>query len=429
MSDKASLSLSRRQALKRGAAVAGMTVTGVSCSATSDVARVVVVGGGFAGAGFARALKKLWPGCSVQLIEPKTTYTACPFSNLVLAGLRTLTQQQFEYTSLRAAGIEVIHDFATRLDAQRQHLTLSLGRLLPYDRLVVAPGIEMQWDALSGYDEHTSQRMPHAWQAGAQTTALRNQLTAMPEDGVVAISVPEAPYRCPPGPYERASLIAHYLKSTKPRARLLILDAKDQFSKQTLFLDAWQRLYGDQLEWHSASSGARVVAVDTNRMTLETEFDHYKVDVANVIPPQQAGRFARENGLTDATGWCPVSPLTFESRLQPKVHVIGDAAIANAMPKSAFAAAAQARLCAVQVIRLLNNEPPVTTKLLNTCYSLVAPDYGISVAGVYTAEEDRWATIEGAGGVSDTIAADEYRRQEADFARAWFGRLTSEVFG
>lgn len=428
-------SLSRRQTIKRsgvtllGGALVASTITAVSCTSSDPVARVVVVGGGFAGAGFAKAIKGLWPSCSVILVEAKSSYVACPFSNLVFAGLRSIAQQHFDYSSLRAVGVEVVHDHATQLDGERQTLTLAQGRVLPYDRLVAAPGIDMRWNALPGYDQQASQRMPHAWLAGAQTSLLRDQLQAMPEDGVVAITVPEAPYRCPPGPYERASLIAHYLKSAKPKARIVILDAKDQFSKQTLFQNAWKKLYGAQLEWHGASSGARVVAVDTARMTLETEFDRYQVDVANVIPPQQAGRFARENGLTDATGWCPVSPLTFESRLQSGVHVIGDAAIANAMPKSAFAAAAQARLCAVQIVRLLNGDPPVTTKLLNTCYSLVAPDYGISVAGVYTPERFRWAPVPGAGGTSDLAAATSVRQQEAAFARAWFERVTSEVFG
>ncbi len=365
----------------------------------------------------------------VTLIEPNKTYTACPFSNLVLSGDRKLTEQQFSYDSLRSLGIDLLPTRAVDVDPAKRQVRTADGGVISYDRLIMAPGIAIDWQALPGYDEQAAGSLPHAWQAGAQTTLLRDMLTSMPDGGLVVISVPEAPYRCPPGPYERASLIASYFKRTKPRAKILILDAQDSFSKKPLFLQGWSKIYGSMIEWQGASDGARVVTVDPSTRRLQTDFDTITADVANVIPPQRAGQIAARAGVADRSGWCPIDPLTFESRLQADIHVIGDAAIANAMPKSAFAANAQARLCAVQVARLLRGERPTATKLINTCYSLISPDYGISVAGVYRPTPDIWSEVEGAGGISDLDAPMTTRRLEADYARQWFANLTNQVFG
>jgi sulfide dehydrogenase [flavocytochrome c] flavoprotein chain len=242
------------------------------------------------------------------------------------------------------------------------------------------------------------------------------------------ISAPANPFRCPPGPYERASLIAYYLKRTKPRSKLIVLDAKDNFSKQRLFQAAWQQLYPGLLEWVSLSNGGKVTSVDTKTRTLVTDFATYKADVANVIPPQRAGSIAETAGVADRTGWCPIDPATFESRLQPNIHVIGDAAIAGAMPKSAFAANAEAKVCTIAVAALLRGEPPPTPKLINTCYSLVAPDYGISIAGVYHPLNGQLADVEGAGGVSPIDAPPDFRALEATYAEAWFRTITAETF-
>ena len=392
-------------------------------------ARVIVIGGGFAGASCARALRALAPALQVTLIEPKRTYTACPFSNLVIGGQRAIEAQQFSYAGVAATGVSVIHGSADDVDPVAKRVRLDDGMDLPYDRLVMAPGIDIHWGALEGYDEAAAQRMPHAWQAGAQTTLLRRQLEAMDDGGLVVITAPQSPYRCPPGPYERASLIAAYLQRAKPRSKLIVLDAKDNFSKKPLFQRAWADLYGDLIEWQGASDGATVVSVDPKRLRVQTDFDTFDAAVANVIPPQRAGAIARRAGVADASGWCPIHPLSFESRLQRDIHVIGDAAIANAMPKSAFAAHAQAGLCAVQVVRALANESPVDTTLLNTCYSLVGPDYGISVADVYRATEQSWQSVESAGGTSDPDAGIDVRRREAGYAAHWFDTITSQVFG
>ena len=243
------------------------------------------------------------------------------------------------------------------------------------------------------------------------------------------MSAPGNPYRCPPGPYERASLIAYYLKTRKPRSKLLLLDAKDAFSKQRLFQTAWQQLYPDLLEWVSLSNGGKVTRVDPANNSFEKDFDTHKADVGNVIPPQRAGRIAGLAGVADRTGWCPIDPATFESRLQPGIHVVGDAAIAGAMPKSAFAANAQAKVCADAVAQLLNGATPGEPRLINTCYSVVAPGYGISVAGVYRPVNGQLTDVDGAGGVSPIDAPATQRAQEAEYANAWFRTITGETFG
>jgi len=417
-----------RRAFLRGSASAASAALLAAPLMAQGGARVVVVGGGFAGAACARELQRAMPRAAVTLIEASPIFTACPFSNSVIAGLRAIAEQRFGWDALRAEGIAVLHDRAKAVDPQARLVSLSGDSVLGYDRLVLAPGIDIRWDALPGYDEAAAELMPHAWKAGEQTMLLRRQLEAMADGGTVVISAPANPFRCPPGPYERASLVAHYLKTAKPRSKLIVLDAKDSFSKQRLFQAAWQQLYPGLLEWVSLSNGGKVASVDPASRTLVTDFASYKADVANVIPPQRAGHIAEIAGVSDATGWCPIDPITFESRLQPGVHVIGDAAIAGAMPKSAFAANAQAKVCAAAVAALLSDEPPLPPKLINTCYSLVAPGYGISIAGVYHPVNGQLADVQGAGGISPAEAAPDFRALEASYAAAWFRTITAQTF-
>ena len=418
----------RRAFLRGSAASVSAAVLAVPALAQAK-ARVVVIGGGFAGATCAGELQKAEPRFVVTLVETNPTYTACPFSNSVIAGLRTIAEQRFGYDALRNAGVSVINDFARMIDPQRRLVFVNGDSALGYDRLVLAPGIDFRWDALPGYDEAAAAQIPHAWKAGEQTLLLRRQLEAMPDGGTVVISAPANPFRCPPGPYERASLIAYYLKTKKARSKLIVLDAKDSFSKQRLFQAAWQQLYPGLLEWVSLSNGGKVTKLDPATRTLITDFATYKADVANIIPPQRAGHIAEIAGVADQTGWCPIDPVTFESRLQPGIHVIGDAAVAGAMPKSAFAANAQAKICASAVAALLRDETPPPDKLINTCYSLVAPDYGISVAGVYQPVNGQLNDVEGAGGLSPADARPEFRNLEARYAEAWFRTITAETFG
>src|SRR5687767_12427755 len=344
---------SRRHVLGGMAAAGVLAAFGAPAWAAGKAKpKVVVIGGGFAGASCARLIKSEDRGIEVTLLEPNATYIACPLSNAVVAGLRELNAQQFGYRGLRAHGVDVLHRRATAVDVERRTVNLDDGRQLPYDRRVVTPGVHLPFDAIPGYTEAAIEAMPHAWKAGDQTLLLRRQLEAMDDGGVVVMSAPANPFRCPPGPYERASLIAHYLKTRKPRSKLILLDAKDAFSKQKLFEAAWKELYPGIIEWVPLSFGGQVVRVEPATRTIVTEFATHRADVANIIPPQRAAAVAAIAGVADQTGWCPVDPVTFESKLQPTVHAIGDAIIAGGMPKSAFSANAQARVCASAIVDL-----------------------------------------------------------------------------
>jgi sulfide dehydrogenase [flavocytochrome c] flavoprotein chain len=365
----------------------------------------------------------------VTLVEPGRQFITCPFSNAVIAGLRDMGSVTHGYDGLRQRhGVRIVHASATAIDPTAHRVTLDDSSILAYDRLVLSPGIELRWGGIEGYDAAASEVFPHAWKAGPQTVLLRRQLEAMVDGGLVVIAAPTEPYRCPPGPYERASLIAHYLKTHKPHSKLLILDAKDAFSKQDLFRTAWERLYPGLIEWIPQSQSGRVVRVDTRAGTVSTDFDDHKPAVANIIPPQQAAAIARLVGLDDGKGWCPVRPGTFESTVHAGIHIIGDAAIANPMPKSAFSANNQAKTCAAAVVALLRSESVPAPALMNTCYSLVAPDYGISIAAVYRVVDDKIVAVEGSSGVSPLDAAAEIRASEAEYAKSWYANITADTF-
>ena len=363
--------------------------------------KVVVIGGGFGGATAAKYLCMMAPNLQVTLVEPNKLYYTCPFSNLVLAGNKDLGELAYGYNNLRKNyGINVIHHIAARLDASSKKVILNDGESLPYDRAIISPGVSIRFDQMEGYNANIVKIMPHAWKAGSSTLLLKKQLSAMPDGGTVLICPPEQPYRCPPGPYERAGLIAHYLKQHKPSSKILILDAKEHFAKQALFTSGWERLYGHMIEWFPGSAGGKILRVDSDEMVVETEFGIEKGDVINYIPEQWAGQIAHDSGLVDESGWCPVDQRTFESKIQPGIHVIGDAAIAGAMPKSGLSASSQAKFTAAAVIDMLNNKEPETTTLANTCYSFLAPDYAISVAAVYNLSGNKIVKVKGSGGVS-----------------------------
>ncbi len=420
--------LNRRTLLASVAATAAASVFPRPALAQAS-ARVVVVGGGFGGGTVARTLRRLDPRISVTLIEPNRTFTACPFSNEVIAGLREIRLQQFGYERLAGDGVTLAYEAATAIDVGARTVLLNSGTSVPYDRLVLAPGIDFVWDAIPGYSEQAAELMPHAWKAGEQTMILRRQLESLEDGGTVLMSVPANPYRCPPGPYERASLIAYYLKTRKPRSKLIILDAKDQFSKQRLFQAAWKELYPDHLEWVSLSDGGKVNSIEVATRTLTCDFNTYKGNVVNVIPPQKAARIADLAGVADRTGWCPIDPVTFESKLQPNIHVLGDAALVGGIAKAAFAANAEGKVCAAAIVKLFANAVPAEPKLINACYSMVAPDYAISIAGVYRPMNGSFVEIEGSGGLSPADAPREVRAAEARLAEGWFNTVTTEIFG
>lgn len=397
-------------------------------------ARLLVIGGGFGGASAANFARRRFPWMSVTLVEPRTSFVTCPYGNLVLAGLRQIGQITHSYDGLRARGVTVIHDTASGIDAAARQVRLAGGQTLTYDRLILSPGIALRWGALEGYDEAASATMPHAWVPGdgSQTLLLRRQLEAMEDGGVVGLAIPANPFRCPPGPYERISMIASYLKRAKPRSKILALDAKEAFSKQGLFQDAWNALYPGMIEWVPSNRDGKVVKVDAREKVLETEFgERHRVAVGNVIPPQSAARIAIEAGLADRSGWVPVNPVTFESRAAPGIHVIGDANIPGPMPKSGYVANSTAKQAVASAAAALRNEAPPQPVYYNTCYSHVGPDYGISVVGIFRPNAEGTAIVEvpNSGGVSPRGDLPEQRRLESAYADAWYESITKDMFG
>jgi sulfide dehydrogenase [flavocytochrome c] flavoprotein chain len=419
---------SRRQVIAAAAAGAANAALARPLRAQGAQPRIVVVGGGFGGATVARFLKRADPKLDVTLVEANPIFSSCPFSNEVIAGLRDMASQYFRYDRIAADGIAIVHQPAIAVDAAARSVTMGDRTRLGYDRLVIAPGIDLRFDALPGYDEAAVERMPHAWKAGEQTVLLRKQLEAMEDGGTVVMSLPALPYRCPPAPYERASLIAYYLKTKKPRSKIIVLDAKDTFSKQRLFENAWKELYPN-LEWISLSSGGNPTGVDAKTKTIMSDFDTYKADVANVIPPQRAAQITSTAGVADRTGWCPVDPITFESQLVPNIHVIGDAAIAGAMPKAASAASAEGRICAAAVSELLQGRTPQPRELGSSCYSLIAPDFALAIGDKYRPTDGQFMEVEGNATSTPADATAEQHAQEAKSADAWFAATTRETFG
>ena len=416
------------QVLTAGGLASALGPLAVSKTMAAAKGHVVVIGGGFGGATCANYLKRYGPGLQVTLIEPSKVYYTCPFSNTVLGGINGIDFIQHKYDNLvKKHGIKVIHDRVTSIDGSKRTVRTANSGRIGYDRLVVSPGIDFRWEAIGGYSEAMSKKVPHAWQAGDQTRILLKQLQAMRNGGVVIIGPPDNPFRCPPGPYERAAMIAHYLKQHKPKSKILILDAKDKFSKQPLFEEGWQAVYPGMIEWVKGSAGGKIESIDAAGKTVQTILgDKHKGDVINLIPPQKAGSIAHQGGLANADGWCPVDKGTFASTLQKDIHVIGDAAIANALPKSGFAASAQAKVCAAAIVAELSGTPMPAPTYANTCYSLIDPDYAVSVAAVYRFEGGDIKSV--SGGVSPIGADKAFHKNEARFAYGWYQAITSEAF-
>ncbi len=390
--------------------------------------RVVVIGGGVGGATVAKYLAASAKSLDVALIEPKIRYATCFCSNLYLAGLRSFESLTHGYEMLSERyGIRVIHDSAATIDSVGKIVALESGAKLPYDRLVVSPGIAFKFGAIDGYDETATQTMPHAWNAGPQTKLLRAQLEAMEDGGVFLIVAPPNPFRCPPGPYERASLVADYFKRYKPRSKILILDAKDTFFEQDLFEDGWNRHYAGMIEWLPAQFTGGITAVDVKGRSVKTKSETFQAAVANIIPPQMAGQLALRAGLADQSGWCPVDPVTFESKLLPGIHVVGDAANAGDMPKSAFCANSQAKACAFAIAAALTGSERFAPHLFNTCFTYLAADDAVSDAISFKPAD---GTIK----ISDIFIskvgeAAETRHKTVREATGWYDAFTHDVFG
>lgn len=365
----------------------------------------------------------------MTLVEPEKLFTAYPLSNDVLGGFRELSLQQFGYDAVAKDGVTLMPASVSAVDPALRTATLNDGTKLSYDKLVLAPGVDLDWTALPGYTEAASQKMPHAWKGGAQIALLRRQLEAMDDGGVVGIAVSANPTRCPPGAYERACLIAHYLKTKKPKSKVLLLDAKDQFSMQRPFEQAWKRLYPGLVERVPLSQGGNVTSVDPSTMVLVTDFETYKVAVANVIPPQKAAAIAASAGVADRTGWCTVEPVAFESTLQKDIHVLGDATLISGVSKSAFVAAEQGKACAAAIVARLAGRAPDGSPLTNTCYSFVAPGQAIRTTSVFRPEKGQLLEVAGSANTTAPDAGDAVQAHEAQEAERWFGTITKEAFG
>jgi len=421
-------SMNRRQFVK----LAGGAVLAVGALPTighgKTKARVIVIGGGYGGGTAAKYLRLYDPSLQVTLIEKNKEYISCPLSNEVLAGDRNLDSLTFGYGGLKGHGVDVIHDEVTEIDPEKKTVATGGGRQLEYDFVVVSPGVGYRWGAIEGYNPSAVEAMPHAWEAGEQTLRLRRQIRAMEDGGTVFIVAPPNPFRCPPGPYERAAQISHYLKANKPKSKVIILDPKYAFSKQKLFQQGWEMHYPGMIEWVGGHQDGKVIEVDPKRKLLVTEFEEHKAAVANVIPPQKAGPIAEKTGLTDDSGWCPVDPRSFESTIHSDVHVIGDSCIAGAMPKSGYAANSQAKVLAAAIAAKASGKRLPEPSYVNTCYSLITPDHGISVAAVYSIQDGEISGVEGAGGLSPLEASAEQRKEEALYAHSWYRNVTADIF-
>jgi len=415
-----------------GLGLAGATL-GFPSLVLGATRRVVVVGGGVGGCTAAKYLRKLDPTLAVTLIEAKASYTSCFMSNEVLSGDRTLESLTFNYDSLRRHGVEVVRGMVVGIDPAQKTVRTQDGHSFAYDACVVSPGIGFKWDAIDGYDEKAAETIPHAWNAGPQTTLLRRQLQAMRQGGTVIITSPPNPFKCPPGPYERASQIAMYCKQHNPRAKIIILDAKDAFSKQGLYVEGWTKLYGygsgnSMIEWVSGAQGGIVESVDAATRTVQCEFDDYHADVLNIIPPQKAGPLAFAADLADGD-WCPVDKRTFESSRHKDVYVLGDSSAGAPMPKSAYAANSQAKVAAAAIVERFAGREPGDPTFVNTCYSILGHDYGISVAAVYGYDPKTKTVTElpGSGGVSPLNASPELRKREVSYAHSWFKNVINDM--
>lgn len=390
--------------------------------------RVVVVGGGAGGATAARYIAKDSEGAiEVTLIEPTRTYYTCFFSNLYLGGFREMQSLGHSYGTLAAEyGINVVHDWAVGVDRDAKTVTLAGGGSLPYDRLILSPGIDFVDGAVEGWDISSQNAMPHAYKAGSQTELLKAQILAMPQGGTFAMVAPPNPYRCPPGPYERISMVAHLLKQSNPTAKILIADPKESFSKQGLFEEGWNDNYTGMIERIGPDFGGANVAVDPVAMTLSIDGDVSNVDVCNVIPAMKAGRIADIAGITEGN-WAPVHAADMSSKMDDSIHVLGDAAAQGDMPKSGFSANSQAKVCANAVRGALTGSTVFPARFANTCWSLIDTDDGVKVGATYEATDEKIAKVDGF--VSQTGESDEVRAATYRESIGWYDGITSDMFG
>ncbi|ARE42440.1 Sulfide dehydrogenase [flavocytochrome C] flavoprotein chain precursor (plasmid) [Rhodovulum sp. P5] len=421
------MTLNRRNFIEAGVAL------GAALSAPRVIGqarpKVVVVGGGAGGATAARYLAKDGKGAmDVTLIEPTRTYYTCFFSNLYIGGFREFSSIGHSYGELASGyGVNVVHDWVVGVDRDASTVATAAGHTFPYDRLIVAPGIDFVAGAVPGWSAAAQNKMPHAWKAGSQTQLLKAQIESMPEGGVYCMVAPPNPYRCPPGPYERVSMVAHVLKEKNPTAKILIVDPKAKFSKQALFQEGWTRHYDGMIEWVGPDFGGANVSVNPDTMEVDIDGTVETVDVCNVIPRQKAGHIAHVMGLTESSGFCPIVPTTMQSRMDENIHVLGDATIAGDMPKSGFSANSQAKVAAMAVRGALTGSRVFPAKYSNTCWSLIDTDDGVKVGASYQATDEKIAKVDGF--ISQTGEDAALRKATYEESVGWYAGITTDMFG
>jgi len=393
--------------------------------------KVVVIGGGAGGATLARYLANDSAGAiDVTLIEDSARYTTCFFSNLYVGGIRDFESITHDYDTLAAMdGLTIVNDRASEIDRAAKTVTLAGGDSLPYDRLVVSPGIDLIYDSVPGYSEAAAEIAPHAWQGGSQTELLKTKLDALENGQNIIMVAPPNPYRCPPGPYERVSMMAHMLKSRGfTDSMITILDVKPKFSKQGLFVEGWENEYAGMIEWLPPEIHGGIVNVDAEAGTVETDLDTFEGGLLNIIPAQRAGAIAIAAGLADDSGFCPIDATSMRSTMDENVFVIGDASIAGAMPKSAFAANSQAKVAASNIQGDLLEASVSPAKYANTCWSLISPSNGVKVGAEYEAGEDGTITSLSSF-ISETSEAADVREATYGESLGWYAAITTDMFG
>ena len=420
--------ITRREILLTGAAgaLAGTLSTPALAQAK---AKVVVVGGGPGGATVAKYVAKdAGPAVEVTLVEPAKQFTTCFHSNLYLGGFKNWDEITHSYDALAAKyGVRLVHQAAQAVDRDKRIVRLADGSELPYDRLVLAPGIDLRFDSVPGYSEAASEAMPHAWKAGPQTQALKRRLDALADGSLIVMVAPPNPYRCPPGPYERVSMMAHVLKAKGQRnSRIIVLDPKESFSKQALFLEGWEKHYPGMVEWQDPKVHGGIKGVDPSTNEVKTDLENYKAQLVNVIPAHMAGRIARDAGLANQTGWCPIDPASMKSSMDANVYVVGDACIPGDMPKSGFSANSQAKVAAMTIRGELAGARTFPARYNNTCWSLIETDDTVKVGGRYEPKDGKIAAVETF--VSQKGESAEVRRQTQVENNGWYAGIVADVF-
>ena len=389
--------------------------------------KVVLVGGGPGGATAAKYAAKDG-GIDVTLVEPAKRFTTCFHSNLYLGGFKTWEEITHSYDKLaKTYGIKHVRQMAASVDREKKTVKLANGTVLPYDRLVLAPGIDLKFDSVPGWSEEASRKLPHAWQAGAQTQLLKRQLNSLSDGATIVMIAPPNPYRCPPGPYERVSMMAHTLKAKgHKKSRIVILDPKDNFSKQGLFMEGWAKHYPGMIEWQDPKMHGGVKNVDAKAMTVKTDLADYKAQLINVIPAQMAGKIARDAGLANPSGFCPINPENMRSASDANIYIVGDACIPGDMPKSGFSANSQAKVAAMMIRGELANGRTFPARYTNTCWSLIETDDTVKVGGSYAPKDGKIAATETF--VSKTGESAELRKQTQAENIGWYAGIVADIW-